>query len=362
MRKFEKIYNDIKSQIIARRIQEGEQITTEVKLMDFYQVSRPTVSKALRLLEHEGSLVRRAGMGSFVKPNVNTLNKPLLFGLIFPEFGNGEIFEPIISNIGKLGKTGNFNLLWGTTKTKSDTFSTQKLMELVDEYIERKVDGVFFAPWESENNSEAANKKALERLKHFKIPVVLIDRDISQFPNRSEFALIAIDNIKAGYLVANHLLSQQESRIDFMWLPYTAYTINLRIRGYQLALQERGIIPEKEWIHFGDPEDRAFVQSIVDSGARNIICGNDYIAALFMHTLREIGIEIPNVVRIAAFDDVKYSRLILVPLTTIHQPIKEIARKALEAMFSMQKWEIEYAASTTLIDCHLIIRKSSVIP
>ena len=62
MKKFEKIYTDIKNQVQAQMIKTGDQIPTASELMETYEVSRPTVSKALKILEEEGLLVQRPGL------------------------------------------------------------------------------------------------------------------------------------------------------------------------------------------------------------------------------------------------------------------------------------------------------------
>jgi GntR family transcriptional regulator, arabinose operon transcriptional repressor len=361
MKKYETIYSDVKDQIQALSVQPGDQLPTEAQYMSRYLVSRPTVAKALRMLEQEGLVSRRPGMGTFVRAAAGSGTRELLFGLAFPEFGHGEIFNPITSKIAELGKNGNFSLLWGSTLTKEDVMSVDELLDLLNEYVARKVDGVFFAPLEGREDSGRANVRGLELLQKSGIPVVLIDRDYCAYPERSRIPLIGIDNLKAGYVVADHYLSQGADRVDFVWLRKKAYTIDMRIRGYRLALMEKGMRPEPGWIHFGEPEDKAFVRSILDSGARNLICGNDENAALLMNALREMGVEIPDEIRVAAFDDVRYSRLISVPLTTIHQPVQEIAARAVGELLAPRSGQAPASTVTILLDCALIVRKSSMI-
>ena len=62
MKKFEKIYTDIKNQFQAQMIKTGDQIPTASELMETYEVSRLTVSKALKILEEEGLLLQRPGV------------------------------------------------------------------------------------------------------------------------------------------------------------------------------------------------------------------------------------------------------------------------------------------------------------
>jgi DNA-binding LacI/PurR family transcriptional regulator len=361
MKKYEKIYTDVKKHIIESTIQPGEQLPTEAQYMTSYGVSRPTVARALGMLESEGLVSRTPGMGSFVQANSGPEARKLLFGLAFPEFSHGEIFNPITNKIADLGKTCNFSLLWGSTLVKDKGMSVSELLDLLNEYVARKVDGVLFAPLEGRADSHQANVKGLELLQKSGIPIVLIDRDYCSFPERSRIPLIGMDNIKAGYLVAGHYLSQAAERIDFVWYSFKAYTIDMRIRGYRMALQEKGILPASDWIHNGDPEDKAFVKTLLDSGARNLICGTDENAALLMNTLREMGVEIPAELRVAAFDDVRYSRFISVPLTTVRQPVEDIAVRAVGELLALRAGSSEATPATTLLDCSLIVRKSSII-
>jgi len=362
VKKSEVIYDDVKKLIVSSVFNPGDQLPPESAYMTKYAVSRPTVAKAIRRLEAEGLISRSPGLGTFVREISSASTRQLLFGIAFPEFGRGEIFDPITNYIAGLGKHGNFSLLWGgAAKDKSHVFSVDELTELFNEYIKRKVDGVFFAPLEGLPDAHIANQRGLERLSGAGIPVVLIDRDFSVFPVRSAYPLIGIDNFRAGYTITHHYLSQKADRIDFVWLPYKAYTVGLRIKGYQSALADHNIRFSADWLHFGHPEDTAFAKSILDSGARNLICGNDENAALLMNTLREMNVEIPGELRLAAFDDVKYGRLISVPLTTMHQPIQEIARRSVAEMMRLLLPEGQGASDSLFLQSDLIIRKSSLI-
>ncbi len=358
--KYEQIYEEVRAQILTSSFREGDLLPTEAQFMKRYLVSRPTVARALRMLEDEGLVSRTPGLGTTVRAG-KTSARARLLGLAFPELGHGEIFDPIGSRVSDLGKSGNYSLLWGTTKAHSEVYTVKELLELFEEFIARNADGVFFAPLEGRDDPQVANRKALDRLWRSGIPVVLIDRDYCRFPERSEFPLVGIDNFRSGYLVASHFLNQQVERVDFLWYPYHAYTVDIRIRGYSLALIDAKIPFHSDWVHHGYPEDPKFLKAVLDSGARNLIFGNDEMAALAMNTLRDMGVDIPAEVRVAAFDDVKYGRLISVPLTTVHQPIEEIARVAVENM----QWNIDHSgerrSSTTFLPGSLVVRQSSMV-
>ena len=112
------------------------------------------------------------------------------------------------------------------------------------------------------SEDDPINQKIAENLSAANIPIVLIDRDIVMFPERSRFDLVGIDNIRAGYLMTRHLIHLGCKKVDFLDRPGFAPTAYQRIFGYEKALQESGIFPEGDWVHMGDPGDAKFVDRI----------------------------------------------------------------------------------------------------
>jgi DNA-binding LacI/PurR family transcriptional regulator len=76
-----------------------------------------------------------------------------------------------------------------------------------------------------------------------------------------------------------------------------------------------------------------------------------------MHTLLSIGVKIPEDIRMVGCDDVKYARLLPVPLTTQHQPCKDIGRIALAVMLDRIA-NPDLPVRDVLLGCQLIVRQS----
>ena len=62
------------------------------------------------------------------------------------------------------------------------------------------------------------------------------------------------------------------------------------------------------------------------------MCANDYTAAMLIRALCKNGVRVPADIRVVGFDDAKYATLLSPPLTTAHQPCREIADLAFRAM------------------------------
>jgi DNA-binding LacI/PurR family transcriptional regulator len=88
-----------------------------------------------------------------------------------------------------------------------------------------------------------------------------------------------------------------------------------------------------------------------------ILCANDHTAAQLMHTLLGLGVRIPEDVRLAGIDDVRYAGLLPVPLTTLRQPVLEIGAAAIAAMLDRIQ-NPHLPARSILLNGRLVVRKS----
>src|SRR5437867_3570999 len=92
-----------------------------------------------------------------------------------------------------------------------------------------------------------------------------------------------------------------------------------------------------------------------------IVCSNDYTAAQLMRTLESLSVKVPGDIKMAGFDDVKYSSLLPVPLTTIRQPCAELGATAVRVMVDRLN-NPNLPARDLLLDFKLLVRQSSAGP
>lgn len=334
--KHRKISSRLEIEIAAGKYAAGARLPSELQLVKQFGVSRPTVARALRDLEGKGLIERRAGSGTYVRSGqVQRSNATRVLGLLVPGLSHTEIFHIICGEIASLARVHDYGLLWGgSTSPQSDADASLKhAEEICEQFVERKISGVFFAPAELQPRQEEANFRLAESLREAGITVVLIDRDLTPFPRRSDFDLVGIDNLAAGYMIAEHLIKLGCRKILFVSRPLSAPTVNARIAGVREALVQNRLEHDANWVRQGDPKDLKFVRSLVSGKlADAIICANDDTAVVLTRTLESQGIKLPDDVRVVGFDDVKYAMLVSVPLTTIHQPCRDIAYVAFQTM------------------------------
>jgi GntR family transcriptional regulator of arabinose operon len=87
------------------------------------------------------------------------------------------------------------------------------------------------------------------------------------------------------------------------------------------------------------------------------LCANDNTAAQLMRTLLGLGLRVPEDVRIAGIDDVRYAELLPVPLTTLHQPCMDIGAVAVSTMLDRIA-NPQLPARSILLNGHLVVRQS----
>lgn len=355
--RFRDIARQLREEIASGRYGVEGRMPSEAQLVRRFGVSRPTVARALGILAIEGLLERRAGSGTFAKQGSPAGVSSKLLGLLIPGLGNTEIFQIIGGEIASLARMHDYGLVWGGSETllPDPANGLRQAEQLCRQFIERRVSGVFFAPYELLKEKEEANRSLAVMLREAGIPVVLLDRDMLPFPARSDFDLVSINNLTGGYLLAEHLLKLGCKRIHFVARPLSAPTVDARIAGVREALSRWNVPTEPGWLHIGDMEDKNFVRRLVGpSRPEAFVCANDHTAAMLLGVLRKSGISVPEDVRVVGFDDVKFATLVSPSLTTIQQPCREIAMTAFRAMMDRQ-------ADATLPACHMSLSPRLVI-
>jgi LacI family transcriptional regulator len=252
-----------------------------------------------------------------------------------PGSGETEIFGSIIDQLLALEKEKDFNCLWDGTIANNAEMRQSIALQVCQSYIKKKVDGVFFSPLERTDKATHLNESICRTFDAHNIPVVLIDRDIYPFPNRSKYDIIGIDNFHAGFIMTEHMIKAGCEKILFFHRKDSASTVQVRIAGCQSACFKAGIGFSLENIITGEPSDANLVSSIkILPKKTGILCANDSTAAVLMSGLGNSGTPVGTDTLIAGFDDMKYAKHLQVPLTTYRQPLSDIVRNSYIMMLS----------------------------
>jgi GntR family transcriptional regulator of arabinose operon len=353
--KYRQVYEDLFSSIQAGVFQPGDRLPSEAELGERYQTSRITIAKAVNELQLQGLVSRRAGSGTHVL--LPTATSGHLFGLLIPDLGRTEIFEPICHGMMQSPLSKPHSLLWGHSMGEASQQEKQA-EHLCHQYISQKVSAVFFAPIEFTPTKDEVNTRIVAALDRAGIKVVLLDRCYARYPLRSKYDLVGIDNRRAGFTITQHLLDHGLKRLAFVAKPLSATTVEERIAGYREALLAYGISLHENLVRKGDPEDPSFIRRLLaECRPDGIVCANDFTAAKVMAGLSHQGIQVPEEIRIVGIDDVRYAALLPVPLTTQHQNCADIGAMAMITMLQrLQRPDLP--TRDILLQTSTVIRKS----
>ncbi|QHT70638.1 substrate-binding domain-containing protein [Rhodocytophaga rosea] len=335
----------------------GSLLPSEKELAAEMQVSRPTVAKVYNALQKEGLLKKTPGQGTTVV--FNGERKKYTFGLLLPGAGESEIFGAIHDHFLAIEKEKEPKFLWEGAIANHAQVRQNSIIKICERYIEENVSGVFFAPLERTENAAGVNKKVCELFDKENIPVILIDRDIYSFPERSQYPVIGLDNFNAGYIMTKHLIESGCEKIYFCYRKDSASSIYKRIAGCNSACFDAGIPFSREHIMVGEPADLNFVRKMkIVPKKTGVLCANDSTAAVIMSSFKQIGILVSRHVLVAGYDDMKYGKVLQPSLTTYQQPLFEIVTISYEMMLNRLVTQHSIAANISLTG-ELIAREST---
>lgn len=353
--KYRIVSESLKEAITSGAYGPGARLPSEAQLVRRFNASRMTIVKAVKELQQLGLVERRMGSGTYVTKSAP--EESYRFGLLIPNLGNAEIFEPICQGMANSPLARQHSLIWG--RSISDGEKREEAARLMcQQYIDQRVSGVFFAPLELTSHMNEVNRKIIFDLQRARIPIVLLDRSFEPYPTRSRCDLVGIDNRGTAHISVEHLIKRGAKRIAFFGKRFSAPTIDARIAGYREALWAHSLLSREDLVTRGDPADEALVASVLRKQKPDaFLCGNDHTAALLMQSLLHLGIKVPEEVRIVGFDDINYASLLPIPLTTQHQPCLDIGIIAMNTMLDrLQSPGLPMREIT--LSCELVIRKS----
>jgi DNA-binding LacI/PurR family transcriptional regulator len=364
--KYQHVFNELRKDIASGKYREGQKLPSEADLVKQFGASRITVGRAVRDLRQAGLVERRAGSGTYVRTaSVEQADGGLSFGLLIPDLGQTEIFEPICHGMADSPQGAEHALLWGTAfAADSSRTAAERAWQTCQQYIARKVSGAFFAPLdfssaEPGDVGDETNHRIVDAFEKARIPVVLLDRDYVHYPRRSALDLVGIDNWRTSFIATEHLLRAGSRRIVFLSSEGRgASTVEERISGYREALFAHGVPVDPSLVQRLSFEEEDAVARLMESVRPDaFLCVNDRTAGRLMQSLLALDIRIPHDVRVMGMDDVAYASLLPVPLTTMRQPCREIGMAAMTTMLERVA-RPSMPPRHVMLDCPLIVRKS----
>ncbi len=148
---------------------------------------------------------------------------------------------------------------------------------------------------------------------------------------------VSIDDYKAAYHMTRHLIGLGHQRIGFVVGHPNQSASARRLAGYRAAIEEKGADNADELVVQGMFTYRSGLDAAehllgLDVRPTAIFASNDDMAAAAVAVAHRLGLDVPGDLTVSGFDDSALATTIWPELTTVRQPIAEMARQAVQSL------------------------------
>ncbi|MFG1951099.1 extracellular solute-binding protein [Micromonospora sp. NPDC048830] len=237
-----------------------------------------------------------------------------VLGLVVPDISN-SFFSALAKSIeDEVFREGQVLLVGNSAE------SAVREARLITSFVERQVDGLLYVGVGHHSPVEEAIRAG--------IPVVALDRR-DRF---SDISSVVVDNFDGAAMATDHLVGHGHRRIAIIAGPSNLFTSVERIGGWRKTLKAHGL-PDDESFFFEAPFSRAggyqAAVSLFRRGTADAVLVADEMQALgVLAAAADAGVRVPGDLAIVTFDGTEQSMFSVPPLTTVGQPLTDIARHA----------------------------------
>ena len=268
--------------------------------------TRERVSKAISTLDYQPNLSARSLAG----------NRSFSVGLLYENPHEFSYMKDVLNGVFETCTAGGYSLLLRPCR-----FPVKLLMQDIEQFLQQtQVDGVILAA------PIGDVKEVTERLQNHGLPFA----QIAPKRENSDWTWVQSNDLEASATLTEYIISLRHKRIGFVKGHVSHGATGLRYKGYKRSLKQHGIAFDKSLVRpgsfdFESGKRAALALLAVEEPPTAIIASNDDSAAGVIHIAHEIGMDIPKQLSVAGFDDTPLASRLWPPLTTVKQPIFEMA-------------------------------------
>ncbi|MFA5038058.1 MAG: LacI family DNA-binding transcriptional regulator [Candidatus Omnitrophota bacterium] len=206
------------------------------------------------------------------------------------------------------------------------------------------------------------NRSHVEELLNMGVPVVLMN----YLARGLEVSSVSIDNTKGAQAACEYLLNLGHESIAFLTGDLMTQAASERLEGYKLALGKANVPFKEELILKGDysrKSARAAAEKVLQSSPRPtaVFASSDDMAMEMVSVFMETGVKVPEEISVVGFDDDPVCLYGPVAMTTVRQPIRDMAQAAVKELY-LRMQEPDRPVNRIILPAELVIRDSAAPP
>jgi LacI family transcriptional regulator len=280
-------------------------------------VSRASNEPELVSTEVRSKIEKAIAATGYVK-SVKPRRKSDLFGIILPNLSN-PFFLNLLEALEYEARTHRKSIVLFNSRQKlvmeRAAFAQCRKM---------KVDGVFLVP-------HSVSREYIAEIRRYDFPTVLLTRTSSLLPS------VAVDHVEGGRQVAEHVISSGHVNVAYVGPTKSSEE---KLVGFLQGLQQAGLQLRAD-LAFDTEGEGDLRRFAIDTARRKrasvIFCVNDVLAQEIITILRAAEMNVPQDMEIVGFDNSIVASLL--DISSVSQPMKEIAHVGFEAMLLALKSE-----------------------
>ena len=342
-------------------------LPSERELQERYQVSRPTISKALAALAGEGFLVKEQRRGSFAvaasaatdresTDSVAAAASPGLrqIGYVAPVAGE-ELVQRAFNGIDRIAHRRGYRVLMGNAGNE-----VARERQCVGDLVASGALGLVIMPIPRREDEARGDYLRTESLD---IPLVLIDTCVTEQGHTQ----VIFDNRRLGWAMTNHLLGEGHRRIAHMTYVETILhgPLQARREGYEAALRDTGLALDPTLIRAFDTSlDHLQAQAAAleewlsrPEPPTAIIAPDDFAAMEIIDLIEARGLRVPEDIRVTGFDNRSVARRFHPSFPTSSPDFERLGEIACDLLLDAIEATGDAAPRSYLLEAPLHIRR-----
>ena len=278
--------------------------------------------------------------------------KSKTIAVVIPEIAN-NYFALAINGIEEIAQLKGYHVLIYLTHD-----DLNKEVAIANHLQSGRVDGIIMSL-----SSETHDSNHLRELINRNIPIVFFDRVCDDI----DTAKVTTDDFESGFKATEHLIENKCKRIAYLQVSGNLSIGKKRMQGYFDALQKQEIPFDKSLVlTCGNNNEENFnlIKNLLvsDPSIDGIFASVERLAITTYHVCRELGIEIPQKIKIIGFSNLETASLLSPSLTTITQPAFDMGKEAASLLFrGLNKYNTQPLDEHVILNSELIKRDSSAL-
>lgn len=327
------------------------------KLAEALNLSTSTISRAFR----DNSDIKAATKEMILakakelnyQPNHYASNlreqKSKTIAVIVPELAN-NYFSQVIHGIERIARENGYHILIYVT---DDDFS--KEVSFITHLHNGRADGIIMSV-----SGEANDHRYLKKFGGKRLPLVFFDRIYEDI----ETPKVITNDYESSFLATTHLIDQGCKRIGYFVINKALSIGKTRMQGYIDALAKHNMEFDESLVidcsNSYDENREIISKALTQKQFDGVFTSVERLAFATYYVCYDLGINIPDQLKIISFSSLEIAPLLNPSLTTITQPATEIGEESAKLLFSMlSNNTVIDTSKEVVLQSQIIVRNST---